>query len=124
MIPFNVISSAFDGWGRYEVVYDEAKADLIVETSAPQESTGFSVSSSTTRNGGSGREEQSKSTKEFSKAPISMVVFDAKTRTPLWSGSEMPKSGMRRKAQEDNQVEAAQALFRKFHDRIEPPLAD
>jgi hypothetical protein len=125
LIPYNVISSAFEGWGRYAIEYDEAKADLIVDITAPQEASGFSVSSSTSNNSTSGYPEQStKSTKEFSNTPVRMVVIDAKTKTPLWSGSEQPKSAMRRKGQQDNQVEAAQSLFSKFHDRVEPPLKD
>lgn len=121
-IPYDAISAGFEGWGRYAVVNDETKAELIVEVTAPQESSGFSVSGSTSANNGNGQ--ATKSTKEFSNAPVRMVVFDGRTKTPLWSSFEQPKSAMRRKAQEDNQVEASQRLFRKFHDRIEPLPAE
>jgi len=122
-IPYQVISVDFDGWGRYVMVNDESKADLVVEITAPEEASGFSVSSTTSSNTPTGKSEQSTtSRKDFSNAPVRMVVLDARTKTQLWMGSEQPKSAMRRKAQEDNQVEAAQKLFTRFHDRVEPPL--
>jgi hypothetical protein len=122
-IPFQAISVDFDGWGRYVMVNDESKADLVVEITAPEESSGFSVSSTTSSNTPMGKPEQSTtSRKDFSNAPVRMVVLDAKSKTPLWMGSEQPKSALRRKGQEDNQVEAAHKLFSRFHDRVEPPL--
>ena len=122
-IPYEAISVGFDGWGRYKMVNDESKADLVVEITAPQEASGFSVSSTTSTSTPMGQPEQSTtSRKEFSNAPVKMVVLDARSKTPLWMGSEQPKSAMRRKAQEDSQVEAAQKLFAKFHDRVELQL--
>lgn len=122
-IPYDVIITGFEGWGRFALVNDETKADLIIEITAPEEGGGgFSVSGSTTANNPAGAPEQtSKSRKDFSNASVRMVVLDARTKTPLWMDSAQPKSAMRRRAQEDNQVEAAQKLFSKFHDRIEPP---
>ncbi len=35
-IPFNVISSALDGWGRFTQVDAPEKADLVVSISSPQ----------------------------------------------------------------------------------------
>lgn len=123
-IAFNVISSAFEGWGRYLPVNKPEDADLIVEVSGPRESgSGISVSSSTTPSGLSGSHNEGKTTtsKEFSNGPIKMVVYDGKSKAAMWSATEKSKSGMRKKTQQDNMVETAERLFTMFHDRIEPP---
>jgi hypothetical protein len=56
----------------------------------------------------------------MSNVPIRMAVLDPKTRLPLWTGVEQPKHALKQKAREDNLVEAAQALFSKFHQAVEP----
>ncbi len=120
-IPYNVISSALEGWPRLMLVDTPEKADLIVEISSPTEGNGVSVSSST-RTNSMGRPETSTTTsRDLSVSQISMVVYDAKNKVALWSAREQPKSAFRQKAREDNLVEAAQRLFTKFRDRIEPP---
>lgn len=120
-IPYNAISSGFEGWGRFVVVDDPAKADLIVEVTSPASDSGVSISSSTMT--GARREETVSSSRALSASMVKMLVIDNKTKTPLWSGMEQAKSGMRKKSQEDNLVEAGEKLFTKFHDRLEPPPA-
>ncbi len=122
-IPFNVISAGFDGWAKYQVVGDPAKADLIVEITAPEErDTGFSVNSATTGYEPNGKDTHSVTTsKSFTVTNIRMSVVDAHTKTILWGGSEQPRSAARKNKTEDNLVDAAQRLFQKFHDRVEPP---
>jgi hypothetical protein len=121
-IPFNVITSGLEGWGRYTLVEDPAEADLIVEVSSPDEGGGgVSISSSTTRNSISGKpEESTKTTRNLSTDPIRLVVRDARNKVALWTATEQPKSAMRQKAREDNLVEAAQRLVSKFRERVEP----
>jgi hypothetical protein len=123
-LPYNVISSAIEGWGRYAVVTDPEKADIVIEVSAPDEGGGVTISSSTNTNTVSGRPEQSTSSSRqlgSGGGPIRMVVFDAKSRVQLFASSEIAKSAIKQKTREDNLVEAAQKLFLKFHDRVEPP---
>lgn len=124
-IPYNVISSDMEGWGRYELVKSPEKADLIVEITAPSEGgSGVSVSSST-QTGEYGRPEDSVSTsRELSQGGgiVKLVVYDPHSKAPLWSATEQAKSAMRQKAREDNLVQAAEKVFTKFHDRIEPPV--
>ena len=43
LLPNDVIGDAFQGWGRYTVVGDPAKADLIVSINAPVSDSGVSV---------------------------------------------------------------------------------
>jgi hypothetical protein len=120
-IPYNVITSGLEGWGRYTLVEDPAQADLVVEVSAPDEGSGVSISSSTTRNSVTGKpEESTKTTRNLSTDPIRMVVRDARNKVTLWTATEQPKGAMRQKAREDNLVEAAQRLVTKFRERVEP----
>jgi hypothetical protein len=39
----------------------------------------------------------------------------------MWFGSEEPKFAVRQKATQTNLVQAAERLFTRFHDRVEPP---
>src|ERR1700675_64167 len=45
-IPFNVIESGIEGWGRFALVDSPQKADVIIEVVAPEDDNGVSVSSS------------------------------------------------------------------------------
>jgi hypothetical protein len=120
-IPYNVINSGFEGWGRYMLVDTADKADLIMEISAPPDDSGARVSAKVNRETGQPESGYS-SSKEFSSDPIKITVYDAKSKRPLWSATEKPKFAMKQKARENNLVESAERLFSKFHDRVEPKL--
>ncbi len=121
-IPYNVISTGMEGWGRYLIVDSPAKADIIIEVTSPREGGAVSVTSTTTKKSPwTGRDEQSTTTsRDLSSDPIKLVVYDSKNKVPLWSASEQPKSAMRQKAREDNLVQAAERLLAKFRRRVEP----
>jgi hypothetical protein len=121
-IPYNVIETGVQGWGRYVLVDDAQKADLILEVSSPSDGSGVSVSSTTvpsTRVAGRG-EDKTTTTKDLSNAPIKLVVYDAKNKVALWSAMEQPKMGLKQKGREDKLVEAAERLLTKFRERVEP----
>lgn len=123
-IAYNVIETSMEGWGRFLLADSPEKADIIIDVSGPSEDGDVSVSSRTRTNGVSGRPEQSTTTsRDLSNAPVKLVVFDAKTKMLLWSGTENPKGGFKQKTRDDNLVQAANKLFTRFHDRVEPPLA-
>lgn len=123
-IPYNVISSSMEDWGRFTMVDSADKADIIVEVSSPSGGSGVSVSSKTDASPRTGQPESSTSTtREIGSGPVRMTVIDGKSKSVLWVSSEQPKFAMRKKSQEDNLVEAAETLFTKFHDRVEPNLA-
>ena len=115
-IPYNVIESGIEGWGRFQLVDSAENADVIIEVVAPEDDTGVSVSSSTDASGHT----SSRSSRELSVAIIKLTVYDAKTHLPLWTGNERPKGAFKEKAREDNLVQAAQRLVSKFRDRLEP----
>jgi len=99
-LPFEVIDGAFRGWGRYQVVFDPGKADLIAQVNAPDYGGG---------NAGIGR--------------IQLIVRDAHDGAVLWSGAESVKSSFKEKQREENIVDASLKLFRRFRESIEPEPA-
>ena len=118
-IPYNVINSSFEGWGRYVLVDHPDKADIIMEISAPSDDSGARVTAKVNRETGQPESGYS-SGRDISSDPIKVTVYDAKSKRPLWSATEKPKFAMKQKARENNLVESAQRLFSKFHDRVEP----
>ena len=124
-IPFDVISSSLEGWGRFTLVNAPEKADIVIEITAPEESSGVSVSSSTKQSPQTGRmEPSSSSSKQLSfSSDVKVAVLDSRTRPPLWSAIEHIKNSMKKKDRENNLVEASQRLFSKLHDQIEPPVS-
>jgi hypothetical protein len=53
--------------------------------------------------------------------PVKLVVYNTKTMKPIWTASQRPSYAIKTKARENSLVEAAEALFSKFHARVEPP---
>jgi hypothetical protein len=114
-IPNDVIGDAFQGWGRYQLTNEPEKADLIVSINAPVSETGVSVG------GSGGRHNNVASSTQITR--IRLVILDARDRVVLWSGGEQPKSSLKEKQREDNEVEASLRLFRRFRTVIEPEPA-
>jgi hypothetical protein len=120
-IPFEVIRSTMEGWGRFTFVETPEKADLIIEIAASGDS-GVQVSSSSKVSPETGHEEKTSSTrKDISPTDVKMTVIDARNKRGLWTATESVKFAMKEKAKENNLVEAAERLASKFHDRLEPP---
>jgi hypothetical protein len=114
-LPNDVIGDAFQGWGRYTVVYTPSKADLIVSINAPVVDSGVSVSRGDGSRGAVAASNQV--------LQIRLLILDAHDRVVLWSGSEQPKSAIKEKQREDHLVEASLRLFRRFRNLIEPEPA-
>ncbi|MGC2696263.1 MAG: hypothetical protein WA738_10785 [Candidatus Angelobacter sp.] len=119
-IPFDVIKSTLDGWGRFTLVETQGEADLLIEIASSGDS-GVQVSSSSQVSSETGREEKStSSTKDISATEVTMTVFDARSKLPLWTATESVKFALKAKAKENNLVEAAEHIASKFHERLEP----
>lgn len=121
-LPNEIISDAFHGWGRYVVVGDPRKADLIVSISAPVADSGVSVGGGGGRHGSS-QSNDSRTLSSPSITQIRLLILDAHDRVVLWAGSEQPKGSMKGKQREDNEIDASLALFRRFRDSIDPEPA-
>ena len=124
-IPFNVISRNFESWGRYILVDSPDQADMVIEILSPDDGT----------------EKKDKDKKDSGKGGIyggpqqgppqasipvpttdviTLTVYD-KNKKPMWIAREEPKFAVKHRTEETHLVEAAQKLFTRFHDRIEPP---
>jgi hypothetical protein len=122
-IPYDVIKSTLDGWGRFTIVDKPAQADLVVQVSTSGGDSSLSVSSSRDLSSDSDRvEPSSHATRDLSPCDITMTVYDAKDKRILWIATETAKFAVKEKARENNLVEAAERLVTRFHDRVEPPV--
>ena len=129
-MPFDAISSAFADWGRFAVVNDPAKADLIVEVTSPDDGRkkdkdsggvgGFTANAQGKQIGGHASE--SSSTPESTRNDVLMVVRDAKTKAPLWQSTEKP-GGEKGASKADKFVGAGVRLMERFKQRLEPTAA-
>ncbi|HLJ27655.1 MAG TPA: hypothetical protein VKY85_13175 [Candidatus Angelobacter sp.] len=125
-IPFNVISRNFESWGRYILVDSPDNADMAIEIQSPDEGSSNSnkdqkdSGGSKTNVRGGNQQQAEPSTPKPSVDVIILTVYD-KNKKPMWIAREEPKFAIRHKAEETHLVEAAQKLFSRFHDRIEPP---
>lgn len=121
-IPFDVIQSTLEGWGKFTMVATQDKADIIIQISSNGNS-GVQISSTSQTSPESGHEEKSSSTrKDISPTDITMIVLDARNKRVLWTGTESVKSAMKEKARENNLVDAAEHLAARFHERLDQPI--
>ena len=109
-IPYDIISDAFQGWGRYQLADTPAAADLIVSIVAPPPNPGA----------GPGGNPKNRPAVSEDQSQIRLLILDAHDRAVLWSGSEQPKPALSEKRHEDQLVDASLRLFRRFRDLIEP----
>jgi hypothetical protein len=120
-IPYDVIKSAIDGWGRFALVEAPDKADLVVTVATTGGDSNVKVGPTGGFSPFNGRPDASTTTREFSDAEITMTVYDAKSKRMLWVATATAKSALKQTTRENNLVEAAERLAVKFHDRLEPP---
>lgn len=125
-IPFNVISRDFEGWAHYLLVDSADKADLIIEIQSPDdgsESKDKDSEKGKTHVFGGGQQNGASQEKEPPKPSVDAIVFTVydKNKRPMWIAREEPKYAIRHKTEQVHLEEAAQKLFTRFHDRVEPP---
>jgi len=119
-VPFNVISRNFEGWGHYILVDSAENADIVIEIQSPDDGSEKKDSGNKTSVYGGGQQKEEAAPKPANDMII-LTVYD-KNKRPMWIGREEPKFAVRHKAADEHLVEAAQKLFTRFHDRVEPPV--
>jgi hypothetical protein len=123
-IPYDVIVSTLDGWGRFALVNQPDQADLVIQVATTGSDSDLRITSSTGPSIENGRFGSSTHTsKDFSSAEVSLTVLDARNKQVLFTATETAKSAMKQTARENNLVEAAEKLASKFHERLEPSSA-
>ena len=124
-IAFDILNNAIIGWPRYIVVDAPEKADLLIEISSPAPPKKDEDSKTSVSGSSNGRDPRTPppATTTYSDTDVKVFVRDAHTRAILWSGREPTKEAFRQAKTDENIMEAAQKLFHKLQDRIEPPAA-
>jgi hypothetical protein len=119
-IPYDVIESSLEGWGRFALVETPAKADIVMEVStAAQGGAGVSGPIISPR----GRSGSPAAAQQNSISQIRLAIYDAKTKVLLWSAVESLRPGWHKKTYEDNLMEASARLVSRLRDQLEPPPA-
>lgn len=120
-IPYDVIRTTIDDWGRFTLVKSADQADLVIEVASSGGNGDVSVTSHMGASPRTGQPESgSSSSRDLSAAEISLTVIDAANKRVLWHGTESARYAMKQKARENNLVEASEKLASRFHDRLEP----
>ena len=120
-VPFNVISRNFEGWGHYILVDSAENADMVIEIQSPDDGSEKKDSGGSKTSVYGGNQQKEQAAPKPSTDMIILTVYD-KNKRPMWIGREEPKFAVRHKAADEHLVEAAQKLFTRFHDRVEPPV--
>lgn len=123
-IPFNVITSNMEGWDRFTLVDAPEKADIILEITSPRTVPDMPVASPIRDYPQRQRtpDQPTPTSKNAFTEPVKLVAYDTRTMKPIWTASQRPHYAIKTKSRENSLVEAAESLFAKFHDRVEPPL--
>ena len=118
---FDAIYSDIEGWGRFTVLDAPEKADFIATVTA-YGSGSVRVGDTSKYATPDGKPEYSSgASKDLSTGSVTLKISDAKTMRELWSGTEKVKTAFKKKTEQDNTLAAAEKLFRRFHDAVEPP---
>jgi hypothetical protein len=125
-IPYDVVSSSLADWGRFAIVDEVGKADIIVEVTSPDDGRkkdegggGFGVSAQGKQV--AGHRQDQPPTPVSTRNDVLMSVLDAKTKATLWSATEVPKGVEKGMSKEDKFVAAGARLMARFKERVEPP---
>lgn len=116
-IAFEAISTDLQNWGRFTITDAPDRADFVAEVTC-YESGSVSLGGNTSAP--YDRSAQSGVRKDFSSSSVTLKVYETKTNRELWTGSEKIKSAFKKKTEQDNVVAAAEKLFVRFHDAVEP----
>jgi hypothetical protein len=121
-IPFNVITTNMEGWERFTLVDAPEKADIILAVTSPREVPDMAVASPIRDYPQRQRtpDQPTPTSRNNFTEPVKLVAYDRKTMKPIWTASHRPHYAVKLKARESSLVEAAEGLFSKFHDRVEP----
>ena len=115
-LAYDVFYIVMKEWGKYEIVGSPEGADLIVELAYRVERDGSRVGSST----------DTTNTTHINSAEkvdpqVVLTIYDAKSKTLLWSESERPRSARRKKNRDKETVNSTQRLVAELKRRVNVP---
>ena len=117
-IAFEAISTDLQNWGRFTILDSAEKAEFVAEVTSYESGT-ISLGGNTPAP--YERSAQSGVRKDLSSSSVTLSIYETKTNRELWTGTEKIKSAFKKKTEQDNVIAAAEKLFVRFHDAVEPP---
>lgn len=117
-IAFDAISTDLQNWGRFTILDSAEKAEFVAEVTSYESGT-ISLGGNTPAP--YERSAQSGVRKDLSSSSVTLSIYETKTNRELWTGTEKIKSAFKKKTEQDNVIAAAEKLFVRFHDAVEPP---
>jgi len=114
-LAFDSFYSEMKKWGRYEIVGSPDEADVIFEIGYRVEQGGTRVWSSTNPSNGTTQVHSAQAID----AQLTLVAYDSRTKTELWSTSVPPGTAFRHKNQEKEMIIAGERLAKSLEQRLE-----
>ncbi len=112
-LAYDAFYSEMKQWGRYEIVGSPYEADLIVELAYRVERGGTSVWSSTNTYNNTTQVHSA----QIVDPQLVLTIYDAKTKTSLWSETDHRRLARRQKNREKEIVNSAQRLVNDLKTR-------
>ena len=116
-LAYDAFYSKMKEWGRYEIVGSPDEADLIVELAYRVDRSGTRVWSTTNTYDKTTQVHSS----EIVDPQIILTVYDAKTKTSLWSENDHRRLARREKNREKETVNSAECLVNDLKTRVSIP---
>ena len=108
-VAFDTVYSELKEWGRYSLVDDPSKSDLVFEVSFGEDGSGPHVYT----NAGTGM------TSSYHVYEVRLAVIDSKTKTALWRSAARPESARRDKNREKNLIKSTRTLVTNLKQRMD-----
>ena len=116
-LAFDTFYSKMKEWGKYEIVGSPEDADLIVELAYRVESRGTRVWSATNTYNNTTQVHSS----QLVDPQLVLTIYDAKTKTSLWSEIDHRRLARRVKNREKETINSAQRLVDDLKTRVSIP---
>ncbi len=116
-LAYDAFYSEMRGWGKYEIVGSPEEADLIVELAYRVDRGGTRVWSSTNTYNNTTQIHSA----QIVDPQVVLTIYDAKTKTSLWSESDHRRLARREKNKEKETVNSAQRLVDDLKLRVSIP---
>ncbi len=116
-LAYDAFYSKVKEWGKYGIVGSPAEADLIVELSYRVEDKGTRIWSSTDTRDNTTEVHST----QIVDPQLILTIYDAKTKTSLWSETDHRRLARREKNREKETVNSAERLVDDLKARVAVP---
>jgi hypothetical protein len=116
-LAYDAFYSKMKEWGKYQIVGSPEEADLIVELSYRVEDKGTRVWSSTNTYNNTTQVHS----RQITDPQVILTIYDAKTKTSLWSETDHRRLARREKNREKETVNSAERLVDDLKTRVAVP---